>query len=90
MGVGTAAVISAIAAVAGTSYSIYSGERQEKAQKKAYREQNKAIAEEKATELAQRKQMIDKQRMQLAGNGQGTRGTSRAGIKATIGNQVLG
>lgn len=85
-----AAIVSAIAAVAGASYSVYSGERQEKAQKKAYREQNKAIAEEKATEFARRKQMIDKQRMQLAGNGQGTRGTSRAGIKATIGNQVLG
>ena len=85
-----AAIVSAIAAVAGASYSAYSGERQNRLQKKAYREQNRAIAEEKATELAQRKQMIDKQRMQLAGNGQGTRGTSRAGIKATIGNQVLG
>lgn len=85
-----AAVVAAVSALASTSYSIYSGKKQEKEQKKALREQNAAIAEEKAAALETRKQMIDRQRMQLAGNGQGTRGTSRAGIKATIGNQVLG
>lgn len=85
-----AAIVAAVSALAGTGYSIHSGRQQEKAQKKAMREQNAAIAEEKAAALETRKQMIDRQRMQLAGNGQGTRGTSRAGIKATIGNQVLG
>lgn len=88
--VAAASIIGAIAAAGSTGYSIYSGKKQEKEQKKALREQNAAIAEEKAAALETRKQMIDRQRMQLAGNGQGTRGTSRSGIKATIGNQVLG
>lgn len=85
-----AAIVSAIAAVAGASYSVYSGERQDKTQRKAIRKQERAIAEEKAEALEKRRQQIDQQRMQLAGTGQGTRGTSTSGVKAVLGNNVLG
>ena len=87
----TAAVVTAaVAAVAGTGYSIYSGEKQRREQKKAAREQQAAINAEKAQALDARKQMIDQQRMQLAGNGSGTRGVSTQGVRARLGNDVLG
>jgi len=83
-------ITAAVAAVAGTGYSMYSGERQRKLQKAEARKQQKAIDEEKAQALETRKQMIDQQRMQMSGTGQGTRGTSTSGVKANIGGNTLG
>lgn len=79
-----------ISSAVGTGYSIHSARQQEKAQKRALAEQESAIAKQKEEELKKRKQLIDAQRSQLAGNGSGTKGTNRSGIKAIIGNEVLG
>lgn len=55
------------------------------------KKQERAIEAEKKKALDQRKFQIDKQRMQLGGKGQGTRGVSTSGIKANIGEgQTLG
>lgn len=85
-----AAIVAAVSALAGAGYSMYSGERQNKLQRKEARKQANAIAEEKAVALEKRKQMIDQQRMQMGATGQGTRGFSSSGIKARVGNDTLG
>lgn len=74
--------------IVNAAYSAYSGKKQNKAQKSAINEQNKIIAQEKAEELEKRKRLIDQQRMQLAGTGQGTRGTSTAGVRAILGDTL--
>ena len=91
--IATAAIVSAVAAAGSTAYSIHQGEKANKAQKKEARRQQKAIDEQNKIALAERKQKIDQMRMQMAGTGQGTRGTSSSGIKAKIGSgldNVLG
>ena len=90
----TAAVVSAIAAAGSTAYSIHQGEKQDKLQKQEARKQQAAIDEESARSLSERKQKINQMRMQMAGTGGGTRGTSTSGIKARVGgvngNNTLG
>lgn len=88
--IATAAIVGAAAAAGGTAYSVYSGERQNKLQKKEAKKQQKAIDEQNAIALSERKQKIDQMRMQMAGTGQGTRGTSSSGIKASIGGGMGG
>lgn len=89
-----AAIVSALAAAGSTAYSVRQGEKQNKIQKREARKQQKAIDEENARSLSERKQKIDQMRMQMAGTGEGTRGVSSSGIKANVGgataNNVLG
>lgn len=80
-----AGVVAAVAAVAGAAAGIYQGEKQRKLQKKEAREQQKAINEQKKQALADRTQQINQMRMQMAGTGEGTRGTSTSGVTANIG-----
>lgn len=80
-----ALVTAAVASVVGAGYSAYSGERQNKLQKKEAQKQANIVAEEKAKALEARKQQIDQQRMQMGATGTGTRGFSGAGVRARIG-----
>lgn len=89
-----AASIAAVAAVANTAYSVHQGEMQKKKQKGQAEDQQRAIAEQEAKALSDRKQKIDQMRSQMAGTGTGTRGYSTSGIQARIGsssgNNILG
>lgn len=74
----------ATAAAAGTaSYS--QGQQEKRMAKTQARNQQRAIAEEKAAALETRKGQIDQQRAMMGVRGQGTRGTSSSGVRATIG-----
>lgn len=84
------AEIAVAAAVLGAAASVYHGEKERKAQKSAARRQQKAIDEQKKEALETRKQQINQQRMQMAGTGEGTRGTSTSGVSANIGGTGTG
>lgn len=86
MGVETIAIASLAAAAAG----VYHGQKERKLQKKAAREQQRAIEEQKAQALANRKQQINQMRMQMGGTGEGTRGTTTSGVSANIGGTGTG
>lgn len=88
--IATAAIVSAVAAAGSAGYSMYQGEKANKQQKKEAQRQQAAIDEQNAMALSERKQRIDQMRMQMAGTGAGTRGTSSAGIKARIGGGLGG
>ena len=77
---GTAA---AVASVAKVGLDVWDAEQQHKAGKKADKAQRRelerqqqAIDEQNRQALSERKQKIDQMRMQMAGRGTGTRGTS--------------
>ena len=80
----TAAVISAIAAAGSTAYSVRQGEMADKKQKSEAQKQQRAIDEQNAQALSERKQKINQMRMQMAGTGGGTRGFTTSGIKANV------
>lgn len=64
--------------------------RQKKLARKEEARQRQAIAEQRERELAQRKGLIDQQRERMVGNGQGTKGYNRSGVKANISKERLG
>lgn len=64
--------------------------RQKKLASREEARQRQAIAEQRETELAQRKSMIDQQRERMVGKGQGTKGYNRSGVKANINKERLG
>ena len=69
----------------GGAYSAYKTQKkQKKAAKEQRRREEQAIAERKAQALAERKTQIDQQRERLVGNGQGTKGHNKSGIKAKV------
>ena len=61
------------------------GKKADKAQRAELARQQQAIDEQNKQALSERKQKIDQMRMQMAGRGTGTRGTSSSGVKARIG-----
>lgn len=82
----------AVATVAKVGLDVLDAHEQRKAGKKADRaqrqeleRQQQAIDEQNRQALAERKQKIDQMRMQMAGRGTSTRGTSSSGVKARIG-----
>jgi uncharacterized protein HemX len=83
MEVAVAAVVASALAAGTASYS--QGQQEKRMAKTARRNQDKAIAEEKAAALETRKGQVDQQRAMMGATGRGTRGTSSTGVRATIG-----
>lgn len=79
-----AAAAAVVASVATGIASNVSANRQAHRAEAVRKDQERAIAEEKEQELQKRKTLIDQQRMQLGATGRATKGTSSAGVKASI------
>lgn len=89
-----AAVSSAVIAgslLAGTAYSIYSGQQQVKAAKKQQKQQQQMIAEEQERAQNERKGLLAAQRYQMGyDSSYSTSGTSSVGRSLTTGESTLG
>lgn len=91
---GSAAAVATVAKVGLDTWDTLeqhkAGKKADKAQRKELERQQQAIDEQNKQALSERKQKIDQMRMQMAGRGQGTRGTSSAGVRARIGGGAEG
>ena len=73
-----------VAEVASAVVSLAGEHQKRKAAKTQRRNQQRALAREKAAALDERKGLIDMQRESMLADGSGTRGFSSSGIKANV------
>ena len=90
--IATAAIVSALASVGAATNSYVQGQKADRRAKNQAKAQQAEIDRQKEEALTERKNLIDQQRMQLAGGGRGTKGTSSSGVRAKIssGTETLG
>lgn len=79
-----AAITAAVTAALAAGTSAYGQHQQSKAARTQRRNQNRALAKERASALEERRTLIDQQRENLSADGSGTRGFSSAGVSANV------
>lgn len=91
---GTAAAAATAVAVGLQAYDAHeqrkAAKKADRAQRRELAKQQQAIDEQNQEAMSERRQKIDQMRMQLAGTGQGTRGTSWGGIANSVRARVGG